>query len=148
MKHLRQYIKRVLTEQVEQEDIKLIQAFLDQMPHGIHLADALGKTELLKVFEEIHAEANTLLRLWEERDPYRGPPPGTLSFKQMKDWKRGFHNIRNLLRDDLWGNYIKYEDVVRAVQPVYNKLIDAFNPMGLNPNNEDWLYEWVGRDQP
>ena len=148
MKYLQQYIGQVLTEQVEQEDIKLIQAFLDQMSHGIHLADALGKTELLKVFEEIHAEANGLLEMWEGRDVNLGPPPGQISFSNVKHWKKHFQKIRSLLRDDLWGNYIKFDEVVHAVVPVYDRLVDTINPFRLNKEYADWFYEWVGRDQP
>ena len=147
MKYLRQYIKQILTEQVEEMDVKLIQAFLDQMPHGIHLADALGKTELLKVFEEIHAESNELLRMWEER-PNLKPTPGTIGFSNMKHWKIGFQKLRSLLRDDLWGNYIKFDEVVHAVVPVYDRLVDTINPFRLNKEYADWFYEWVGRDQP
>ena len=148
MKHLRQYIKWVLTEQVEQEDIKLIQAFLDQMLHGIHLADALGKTELLKVFEEIHAEANGLLEMWEGRDVNFGPPPGQISFSNVKHWKKHFQKIRELLRDDLWVKELGLENWERSVAPVYDRLVDTINPFKLNKDYADWFYEWVGRDQP
>ena len=153
MKHLRQYIRQLLHEYKEEPhgddaiDVKLIKTFLDEMPHGIHLAEVVGRVELLKTFEEIHAEANGLLKIWEERTKLN-PAPGVIDMSKMRHWMDGYQKIRSLLRDDLWGKYIKFEEVVHAMTPVYNRLVDSFSPMRLQPEYADWFYEWTGRDQP
>ena len=149
MKQLRQYIRQIIKEYKEEPigddeiDVKLIQAFLDQMPHGIHLTDSLGRTELLKVFEEIHAEANGLLEMWENKTY-----SDQISFSNLHHWKKHFQKLRSLLRDDLWENYIEFDEVVHAVVPIYDRLVNAINPYKLNKGHTDWFYEWVGRDQP
>ena len=132
--------------EVKEEDGNLVRAFFENMPHGLHLAEMV-ESPLFETLEEIHTQANELLGMWETGTKLHGARGLQIKWgKEFEKWRKGVQNFHDLIRT-LWGDFMKFPDVVSVIGPQYKRSTRTFVVRGVEEQNEDWIYDWVGRDQ-
>jgi len=127
------------------DELKLVRAFLDDMKHGLHLAEMLDARDLVKVFKRIQKEANAVLDIADKARPGITLSNGTLKWKGAvlrfrKEWDSLFDYAWQISDGGTSGK-------------AYNRIPEVLTPLGLRPKHRSgfdagWFYDWVGRRQP
>jgi|TARA_R110000824_G_scaffold373638_2_gene564026 transposase len=126
------------------DEAKLVQAFLDDMKHGLHLAMMLEAYELVKRFKRIQKAADAVL------DIAATASPGITLSNSTPKWKDAVGWFFKEWNGTLSGRFPPLmRDTHRSLQEHTRKLHKVLTPMGIRPGQPtNWLYGWAGRRKP